>query len=226
MPLIDGPRLAPRSGRPADALVVLLHGYGADGRDLIDIGAAWGDILPDAAFISPHAPEPCGQAPVGRQWFPLSLDDPQELVRGTAAALPSLAQFLARELAKLNLPWQRLALFGFSQGAMMALATAVTAPQTLGAVVGCSGLFAPVPGAAIDRPPPPVLLMHGTTDDLIPVDAMFASGATLAGMGVPVEWHLSHGLGHGIDEGGLFHAGAFIAARLAAGVNRAKASQD
>lgn len=226
MPLIDGPRLAPRSGGPADALVVLLHGYGADGRDLIDIGAAWADLLPGAAFIAPHAPEPCGQAPMGRQWFPLALDDPQELVRGTAAALPGLGQFLAQELARLSLPWERLALFGFSQGAMMALAVAVSAPRALGAVVGCSGVFPPVQGGATDRAPVPVLLMHGSEDDLIPAEAMFSSGAALAAAGIPVEWHLSHGLGHGIDEGGLFHAGHFIAARLAANPNRAKASQD
>ena len=74
---LDGPRLEPRSG-PARQLVVFLHGYGADGNDLIDIGRAWQGLLPHAAFVSPHAPEPCGQAPVGRQWFPLTFRDPDE----------------------------------------------------------------------------------------------------------------------------------------------------
>ncbi|MCP5910277.1 hypothetical protein NL326_27115, partial [Klebsiella pneumoniae] len=82
MALLDGPRLAPRSGA-ADALVVLLHGYGADGRDLIDIGAAFANLLPGAAFVAPHAPEPCAEEPVGRQWFPLTFRDPHELARGT-----------------------------------------------------------------------------------------------------------------------------------------------
>ncbi len=230
MPSLDGPRLAPRSGRPAEALVVLLHGYGADGRDLIDIGGAWADLLPHAAFVAPHAPEPCVEAPVGRQWFPLSLRDPQELVRGTAAALPGLMQFVTAELAALNLPFHRLALFGFSQGAMMALSLGISAPQAAGAVVGCSGLLPPRPEAGPARSVPPVLLMHGTVDELIPVDAMFASAFALAEAGVPAEWHLSHGLGHGIDDGALYHAGAFIAARLAAGagapLRRATASQE
>ncbi|GGF87406.1 phospholipase/carboxylesterase [Azorhizobium oxalatiphilum] len=216
MPLIDGPRIAPASGRPADALVVLLHGYGADGRDLIDIGGSWAGLLPDAAFVAPHAPEPCAEAPVGRQWFPLSLNDPRELARGTAGALPGLSRFLAEELSVLGLPWNRLSLFGFSQGAMMALSFAVASPEALGAVVGASGLYPPLTGGDPARSVSPVLLMHGSDDDLIPAEAMFASAQGLNGGGLPVEWHLSHGLGHGLDEAGLFHAGHFIARRLAA----------
>ena len=142
MALLDGPRLAPRSGT-ADALVVLLHGYGADGRDLIDIGAAFADLLPGAQFVAPHAPEPCAEAPVGRQWFPLTFRDPHELARGTEAAWPPLRGFLDRELTALGLPASRLALLGFSQGAMMALhAATVPGGARPAAVVGCSGLWA------------------------------------------------------------------------------------
>ena len=72
---LDGPRLAPKSG-PARQLVVFLHGYGADGNDLIEIGKAWQELLPHAAFVSPHAPRPCGQAPMGREWFPLDVPQP------------------------------------------------------------------------------------------------------------------------------------------------------
>ena len=86
---LDGPRLEPRSG-PARQLVVFLHGYGADGNDLIDIGRAWQGLLPQAAFVSPHAPEPCGQAPVGRQWFPLTFRDPNERWIGVNKAAPML----------------------------------------------------------------------------------------------------------------------------------------
>ena len=71
---LDGPRLAPKNG-PARQLVVFLHGYGADGNDLIEIGRAWQRLLPDAAFVAPHASRPCGQAPMGREWFPLFLGE-------------------------------------------------------------------------------------------------------------------------------------------------------
>src|SRR5687767_6295324 len=117
---LTGPSLAARSGA-ARQLIVFLHGYGADGNDLIDIGRAWQSLLPHAAFLSPHAPEPCGQAPVGRQWFALTFRDPHERWRGAVAAAPLLERFLAAELARMNLPDSALALVGFSQGAMMAL---------------------------------------------------------------------------------------------------------
>jgi phospholipase/carboxylesterase len=117
---LDGPRLSPKSGS-AQQLVVFLHGYGADGNDLIDIGRAWQQMLPNAAFVSPHAPEPCGQAPVGRQWFPLTMRDPNERWLGVNKAAPTLAHFLDAELARHKLPPSALALVGFSQGTMMAL---------------------------------------------------------------------------------------------------------
>ncbi len=217
-PILDGPRLRPQAGGAPDSLVVLLHGYGADGRDLIDLGNAWAPLLPHAAFISPHAPEPCGQAPVGRQWFPLTFQDPHELTRGAAAAAPTLAAFLEAELAKHDLPPERLVLFGFSQGAMMALKVGLEMTPHPAAIVSCSGMWV---GAATPRSepfaaPPPVLLMHGEDDELIPAQALFGSAQALAAAGVPVQWHLSPGLGHGIDAGEVAAAGAFITQSLAA----------
>ena len=123
---LTGPRLDPPRGG-AKQLVVFLHGYGANGDDLIELGQQWRGLLPDAAFVSPHAPEPCAGAPTGRQWFALSgaaPDDPrgaEERWRGAAAAQPVIDAFLDRELARLGLDDSRLALVGFSQGAMMAL---------------------------------------------------------------------------------------------------------
>ena len=96
---LDGPRLAPRAG-VAKQLVIFLHGYGADGNDLIDIGRAWQTLLPQAAFVSPHAPEPCGQAPTGRQWFPLTMREPTERWRGVNQAAPVLERFLDAELQR------------------------------------------------------------------------------------------------------------------------------
>ena len=117
---LDGPRLEPRSGA-AKQLVIFLHGYGADGNDLIDIGRAWQQILPDAAFVSPHAPRPCGQAPMGREWFPLTMRDPNERWTGVNAAAPVLNAFIDAELKRRSLTDSALALVGFSQGTMMSL---------------------------------------------------------------------------------------------------------
>jgi phospholipase/carboxylesterase len=136
---LDGPRLNPRSGA-ARQLVVFLHGYGADGNDLIDIGRAWQQYLPQAAFVSPHAPEPCGQAPVGRQWFPLTMRDPNERWLGVNKAAPGLYRFLDAELERHKLPASALALVGFSQGTMMALHVGLRRITAPAAIVGYSGL--------------------------------------------------------------------------------------
>ena len=216
---LDGPRLAPRSGA-ARQLVVFLHGYGADGNDLIEIGRTWQQYLPQAAFASPHAPEPCAGAPSGRQWFGLTFRDPNERWRGVNNAAPGLVRFLDAELARHQLPATALALVGFSQGTMMALHVGLRRAQSPAAIVGYSGLLVLPPDnnveafAAEIKSRPPVLLVHGDQDDLIPPQALFQAAQGLAAIGVPVEWHLSSGVGHGIDGEGLRHGGEFLARRF------------
>ena len=216
---LDGPRLEPRAGA-ARQLVVFLHGYGADGNDLISIGEAWQALLPQAAFVSPHAPEPCGMAPVGRQWFPLTFRDPNERWVGVNAAAPILNRFLDKELQRRNLPASALALVGFSQGTMMALHVGLRREAAPAAIVGYSGLLVLPPNASPDVVAkeivsrPPVLLIHGDRDDLIPVQALTHAREGLAAFGVPVEWHVSHGIGHGIDAEGLRQGGEFLSKRL------------
>jgi phospholipase/carboxylesterase len=218
MPELDGPRLEPRSG-PARQLIVFLHGYGADGNDLIDIGRAWQGLLPHAAFVSPHAPEPCGQAPVGKQWFPLTFRDPNERWIGANKAAPMLEGFLDAELKRRNLPPSALALVGFSQGTMMALHVGLRRAVAPFAIVGYSGLLVVPPDADPDKfaaeikSRPPILLIHGDQDELIPAQALFQASSGLAALGVPAEWHLSAGIGHGIDQEGLRHGGEFLARR-------------
>ena len=216
---LQGPTLDPRSGAPRQ-LVVFLHGYGADGNDLIDIGRAWQGLLPHAAFVAPHAPEPCGEAPVGKQWFALTFRDPHERWRGVTSAAPLLDRFLDAELGKRNLAPSALALVGFSQGTMMALHLGLRRAVSPAAIVGYSGMLVvdesgpePPPPPEI-RSKPPVLLVHGSHDDLIPAQALFQGAESLAALDVPAEWHLSHGVGHGIDEEGLRHGGEFLAARF------------
>lgn len=216
---LNGPRLEPRSGQ-VKRLVVFLHGYGADGNDLIDIGRAWEPMLPDTAFASPHAPEPCGQAPVGRQWFPLTFRDPDERWRGVNKAAPILNQFLDAELERRKLPPSALALVGFSQGTMMSLHVGLRRATAPTAIVGYSGLFVLPNNATPDavageiKSKPPVLLIHGDQDELIPPQALFHATDSLAKLEVPVEWHMSQGVGHGIDQEGLRHGGAFLARRF------------
>jgi phospholipase/carboxylesterase len=217
---LDGPRIEPRSGT-AKQLVVFLHGYGADGNDLIEIGRAWQRLLPDAAFVSPHAPRPCGQAPVGREWFPLTFRDPDERWNGAQAAAPGLNAFLDAELARRKLPPSALALVGFSQGTMMALHVGLRRAAPPAAIVGYSGILI-MPGDAMTeafaaeiKSRPPVLLIHGDEDQLIPVQALTHSAQGLAAVGIPAEWHISPGVGHGIDQEGLRHGGEFLAKQFA-----------
>jgi phospholipase/carboxylesterase len=219
---IDGPRLEPQAGGAARQLVVFLHGYGADGNDLIDIGRAWQPLLPHAAFVSPHAPHACGQAPMGRQWFPLTMRDPNERWLGANAAAPALQTFLDAELERRNLPPSALALVGFSQGTMMALHVGLRRAAAPFAIVGYSGLLIVPPDADPQKMAtelkgrPPILLIHGDRDDRIPPEALFHATSALAALDVPVEWHLSAGIGHGIDQEGLRHGGEFLARRVTA----------
>lgn len=210
---LDGPRLAPK-GRAPKQLVVFLHGYGADGNDLIAISQQWQALLPDAVFVAPHAAQPCAQAPIGRQWFALGLRDEGELWRGVNKAAPMLNAFLDAELARYGLGADRLALVGFSQKTMLALHVGLRR-QRVAAIIGYSGmLVAPEHMAEASKArgsTPPVLLVHGDQDDLIPAEALFVSAEGLAKAGVPCQWHLSLGIGHGIDAGGLMHGGLFLA---------------
>jgi phospholipase/carboxylesterase len=210
---MDGPRLKAQSGK-AKHLVVFLHGYGADGNDLIDLGQQWQNILPDTAFISPHAPEPCGMSPMGRQWFPLTMRDPSERWRGVVGARATLDTFLDMELARLNLGHDRLALVGFSQGTMMALHLGLRRTTPPAAILGYSGeLVGPEHlGEATGKPS--ILLVHGDRDEVIPLDAVFLSSNALGKAEIGCQYHLSIGTGHGIDGGGLHHGGLFLAKAL------------
>jgi len=202
--MLDGPRLLPASGGAPKSLVVFLHGYGADGNDLIGIGREWARALRHTAFVSPHAPEPCGGAPMGRQWFPLTMQDPRELPRGVARARPALDVFLDAELARHRLDETATALVGFSQGTMLALHVGPQRPRRLAGILGYSGLLAD-PQALVTgaQQKPPVLLIHGDADDLIPVAAIFSAAQGLAAAEIPVEWHVSPGIPHGIGPDGL-----------------------
>jgi len=208
---LDGPRLAPASGGPARSLVILAHGYGSNGEDLIGLAPYWREALPDTAFVAPNAPQPCPDAPGGYQWWPVWTMDRADGVRGAA---PVLDAFIDAELARHGLSEDRLALVGFSQGTMLALHVAPRRRRVLAGVVGYSGmLIATDEGDLATRPP--VLLVHGDADPMVPVAAYHQARESLARQGFEVTGHVSHGLGHSIDLPGLKLGEAFLTRVLA-----------
>jgi len=213
---LDGPRVAAKSRTP-EQLVVFLHGYGANGNDLIEIGKQWRNLMPGAAFVAPNAPEPCAQAPGGRQWFRLTTRDPSERWTGVNKARLVLDPFLDAELERHGLDDSKLALVGFSQGTMLALHAGLRRARAPAGILGYSGeLVAPpehrdqVIARVPTGKPPPILLIHGSQDDVIPAEALFLSATELSEAKFPCQWHLSIGLGHGIDGEGLVHGGLFL----------------
>ncbi|ABS63251.1 phospholipase/Carboxylesterase [Parvibaculum lavamentivorans DS-1] len=209
--LLTGPSVAAASGK-ARQLVVLCHGYGSDGNDLISLAPYWQRLLPDAAFIAPNAPAPCDGNPMGYQWFPISRLDPLEIERGVAAAAPLLGRFIDEQLALRGLDGRHLALVGFSQGTMMALHVGLRRRVAPACIVGYSGaLAAPERLAGEVTCRPPVLMVHGDLDDMLPVSRMHQAVQALGEAGLAVQWHVSPGLGHSIDQTGLDLGGRFIA---------------
>ncbi len=202
---LSGPTLAPARG-PATHLVVLVHGYGADGQDLLGLANHWQGILPTVAFAAPNAPTRVPGSS-GYQWFPISRIDPHEMQKGVEVAGPQLDEYLDGELARLGLPPENLALAGFSQGTMLSLHVGLRRKVRPAAIVGFSGLLAGLPPAG---EMPPVLLTHGDSDQVIPPQAMFLAAAQLGAAGARVQWHLANGMGHGIDPEGLAIAGEFL----------------
>lgn len=209
----SGPRTPPEANGGPRQLVVLLHGVGADGNDLIGLAPALARRLPHAAFVAPDGPEPCDMAPFGRQWFSLRDRRPAALLAGVQAAAPALHEFLDAELARHGLAEHQLALVGFSQGTMMALHVALRRRAPLAAVLGYAGaLIAPelLPTEATSRPP--VLLIHGDIDEVVPIEALFAAVDGLQAAGIPVQWSLREGLPHAIDPESIEHGAVFLEA--------------
>ena len=208
---LSGPMAEPASGRRARQLVILLHGLGADGDDLLGLAGMAGEALPDAAFVAPDAPQPCDMAPYGRQWFSLIDWSPASLAAGVRAAAPSLDAFIDAQMAERGLPPSAVALIGFSQGTMMALHVAPRRPDALAAVVGFSGALVDPESLTADiRSRPPVLLVHGDADPVVDFGHMARSASDLRAAGVPVETLVRPGLGHSIDQSGLIRALTFL----------------
>jgi phospholipase/carboxylesterase len=208
---LDGPRVGPQNGAAPDRLVVFVHGYGADGNDLIGLARYFQKEMPTAAFVSPNAPERIPGQPFGYQWFGITRLDPELMAAGADSAAPILDAFLDAELDRLGLDQSRLALVGFSQGTMMSLHVGLRRKVSPAAIVGFSGALVGadrLPAEIVSRPP--VLLVHGDADPMVPVQALHAAVSGLGAAGVVVQWHVSRGLGHSIDPEGLALAIPFL----------------
>ncbi len=214
---LDGPRYGPKDGRKAEQLIVLCHGIGADGYDLIDLASYWSAALPGACFAAPNAPEPYPLAPHGRQWFDIADRSPATLTAGVRRAREKLDLFIDSELARLALPASEYALMGFSQGAMTALFAGLRRAPGPRAVLAYSGaLIAPETLALERRNSAPVLLVHGEADEVLPAFLSRDAERALTAEGMAVEAHFRPGLGHGIDDAGLSLGALFLQRAFAA----------
>ncbi len=202
---LSGPSRKPRSGGIAKQLVILLHGWGADGPNLIDLADLFAPTLPDAHFISPNAPYPCEANPYGFQWFSLMDRQPQHLLAGVRDAAEILNGFIDEQLASLSLDNSKLAFIGFSQGTMTALHVALRRSPQIAAVVGFSGsLIGP------DELAKEITDM----DDVVPYASMERATMALAQHGITPETHTRPYLGHSIDMEGAKAAASFLGKNL------------
>jgi len=199
---LDGPSFGPLAGGAPSGLVILCHGVGSDGFDLIELAPAWGPAAPHALFRSPNGPEPYDAAPMGRQWFPLWDRTPAMLAQGVAVAAKTLGAFIDFELTRLRLAADAYALMGFSQGAMTALHTGLSHTVPPRAILAFSGALLD-PTMLATPPASRILLVHGALDQVVPADSSRLAARKITEAGGKVQLVISPGLGHGIDDTGL-----------------------
>ena len=213
--IVNGSSLQPLSGGSPKQIVLLLHGYGSSGADLITLAPHWQRDLPDALFLAPNAPQRLSNLSSGYQWWPLSAFTPQALASGAASAAPAIEAFMERKLHQYGLTESNLAIVGFSQGTMMALHVGLRRPRQVAAIIGYSGML--TGGHELSQLPitkPPVLLVHGSADPVVPVAALHAAKTQLEHLGVDVTAHISPGVGHSVDPAGLRTGGEFVVRAL------------
>ncbi len=210
---LDGPKIGAASGK-ATSLVIICHGYGADGADLISLAPQWQSLLPNTAFIAPNAPEPCAMGGAGYQWFPISPGNPAESQKHVPAAAAVLDDFITQQLKSFNLDESRLALVGFSQGTMMSLHVGLRRAVAPAGIVGFSGALPLAEKLNETKVRPRVLLIHGDSDPMISANATIDANKQLNDIGVECAYHISPNCGHSIMPDGLALAGEFLSRAL------------
>ncbi len=212
LPTLSGPSYGPAAGAAPRQLVLLLHGYGANGDDLIGLAPHLAQVLPEAVFVSPNAPYPCRQNPFGGfQWFDVWQGEGADRLTQVRSAAEIVNAFIDSELARLGLSDERLALLGFSQGTMLSLHVGLRRANEPAGILGYSGrLESPELLEEEITARPPVMLIHGDQDPLLPVELMGQAAARLSECGVSVDTHVCPGVGHGIDADGVRLGGEFL----------------
>jgi len=215
--IVNGSSLQPASGGEPKQIVLLLHGFGSNGADMIALAPHWQALLPDALFLAPNAPQQMGNMAAAYQWWALSAFTPQSLAAGAASAAPAIDAFIDRKLGQYGLDDADLAIAGFSQGTMMALHVGLRRQRRAAAIVGYSGMLTGAPELArVPITKPPVLLVHGSADPVVPVAALHEAKAALDRLGIDPAIHIAAGVGHSVDPAGLRLGGDFVAKALAA----------
>ncbi len=211
---LSGPIIRPKSG-DAQSLLVLLHGYGSDGQDLIGLAPLFADLLPAPLVFSPNGPEPCPLNPAGYQWFPLETSSALMCLDGIEDAATTVHMLLEGLWAETGLGPSRTLLCGFSQGGMLSLYAGLCRAEPLAGLVSFSG------GLPFDEAcwpeieaTPPVLLVHGDNDEVVPTMMSISTADALRMHGLDVEHHISPGCPHAIAPDGIEAARRFIAAHM------------
>ena len=213
LPTLSGPEFGPASGGKPKQLVILCHGLGADGNDLIGLAPHYAKVLPNAIFVSPNAPFQCDMSPFGYQWFSLQERTEEAMLAGAQKAQPILDAFIDQQLAKYKLTERNLALVGFSQGTMVSIFTVPRRKIPVAGVVAYSGrLIGKDLMAQEICCKPPMVMINGDQDELVPVTLQPAAVDTLRALGVKIEGHIRPGLGHSIDDVGIKIAQDFLSA--------------
>ena len=211
MSILNGPVIEAVNSQNPKKIVIFCHGYGADGNDLISLANYFQPTLPDAVFLSPNAPEKCGMSPMGYQWFDFQSGDPATIWKGVLTAADTLNNFIDEQLEHYNLTDQDLALVGFSQGTMMSLHVGLRRLKPIRAIVGFSGrLIAPELLDKELKSKPPIYLIHGDADPMVPYQDTIEAEKKLKGIGLDVKAHISPNTPHSIAQDGLSIAIDFI----------------
>jgi phospholipase/carboxylesterase len=213
--MISGPIIEPSSGNSPKQMIIFVHGYGADGNDLISLANYFQSTLPEAIFLSPHAPEACSMNPSGYQWFDLTSTDPAVLWSKILVAADHLNEFIDSKLLEYNIAEENLALIGFSQGTMMSLHVSLRRKNTMAAVLGYSGRLI---GADLLKDDliskPSIYLIHGDQDPMVPYQESLTAEKVLKEYSIDIKTHISEHTQHSIAEDGLRIGVDFLASKL------------